>query len=86
MQPITEDYLSQEEISAIRCPRGRIRTTVRGSHVNITVRLHRIGIVTFNLLVSAAAVGLVWVTSEIIYAIASGRVHHVLQQIQKAGR
>jgi len=70
--------------------RGQSTQTVRGSHVDISVRLEhwllRTAGLFFRATAAFAAVGMVFVIYRIVDAFASGRVQQVLDAIQKASK
>ena len=86
MKQSAERLYPADSSSYVYTPEGRIRTSVRGSHVDVQVRLYLMGKRIFNVLVAAAIFGMGFTFFRIVEAFASGRVHQILDLIQKAGQ
>jgi hypothetical protein len=82
-QPITS--FSAPEVQRWNASRGRITQTVRGSHVDITVRLYHAARNLFVIAVAAAGCGVLYIGYQILYAVFSGRVQMILDAV-KGGR
>lgn len=76
----SQSHLSDTQIWRDR--RGRITQTVRGSHVDITVRLGQIGQRSWSILVAIAGITTLAVIGKIVEAFLSGRVQQVLSHIK----
>jgi len=59
--------------------RGRMTQTVRGSHVDIYVRLYNWSKVLLGVTICLAGVCLVFVVEQVLYALISGRIHQILE-------
>jgi hypothetical protein len=76
---------SLSEIRSWSYPRhGTIRQTVRGSHVDITVRLGRIGRRLWSTIVVFAGIGVLFIAMRIVEAFLTGRAQQILSTIGKA--
>jgi hypothetical protein len=69
-----------------RSRHGSVTTTVRGSHVDINVRLYRWAGYLWPILLTGAAVGLLFIISRILMAIVTGRAQQILDGISKASQ
>ena len=75
-----------DEVERWQTPQGRVTTSVRGSHVDIVVRLHRLGSMLWVSLVITAGSSLAWVMYQIFHAFLSGRVNAILGAALNGGR
>lgn len=66
--------------------RGRITQRVRGSHVDIYVRLYRWARIGFAALICVLIPLVGFVVANILASILSGRVHEILVNAVKAGQ
>lgn len=69
-----------------RSRHGRVTTTVRGSHVDINVRLYRWAGYLWPFILVAAGVGLLFIIGRILESIITGRAQQVLDAISKASQ
>lgn len=86
MKALAERYHPEDSSSYVYTPEGRIRTSVSGSQVDGQVRLYLFGKRLFSMLVLAVVLCMGFTFFRIVEAFASGRVHQILDMIQKAGR
>jgi hypothetical protein len=64
--------------------RGRIKQTVRGSHVDITVRLGNLFQRVWSTIVVFAGLGMLFIAGRIVEAFLTGRAQQILSSIGKA--
>jgi hypothetical protein len=79
-----QKHWSAAETTRWNSMRGDIKQTVRGSHVDIFVRLNGYLDRAFMLVVIAVGAGLLFVGIRVITAFTSGRVAQILETITKA--
>jgi hypothetical protein len=76
---------TNSEIRSWNYPRhGTIRQTVRGSHVDITVRLGRVAQRAWSTLIVLAGLTTLFVVGRIVEAFLTGRAQQVLEHIKAA--
>jgi hypothetical protein len=70
--------LERSGTQVVSTPEGAITTTVRGSHIEVHVRLARIGRRMHYALIFVVGSLMLWVGTEIVTAFTSGRVAEIL--------
>ena len=76
-QPRATNF-SKADVERWNRSRGRVTTTVRGSHVDIYVKLYRWAGYLWPVLITAAAIGIAFTLFQIFGTILSGRMAQIL--------